>query len=98
PKLRFGGPPSKLQPSPPSTARIMRGARSRSAGGTPSNTCGGSLTWQSAEMMRSGVATMVRPFRRRGSREIDPRAFELRALEHALHPGVAAVAALLEPA
>src|SRR5262245_38751041 len=52
PKVRFGGLPSKLQPSPPSEPRSMRGARSRRCAGTRSKTPGGSLMWQSAEMMR----------------------------------------------
>ena len=50
PKLRLGGPPSKLQPSPPSGAAIIRGMRSLYSSGTRSNTWGGSLMWQSAEM------------------------------------------------
>src|SRR5262245_31489809 len=52
PRVRFGGLPSKLQPSPPSAPRSMRGARSRRCAGTRSKTPGGSLMWQSAEMIR----------------------------------------------
>ena len=53
PKLRLGGWPSKLQPSPPSDPRIILGARSRSFSGTRSNTWGGSLMWLSAETTNS---------------------------------------------
>src|SRR5262245_47023846 len=52
PRVRFGGLPSKLQPSPPSGPRSIRGARSRRCSGTRSKTPGGSLMWQSAEMIR----------------------------------------------
>src|SRR5579864_1768246 len=54
PNVRFGGLPSKLHPSPPSAPRIIFGARSRNPAGTRSNTHGGSLTWQSAEITRMG--------------------------------------------
>src|SRR6266568_38738 len=50
PNVRLGGPSSKLQPSPPSSPRFIFGARSRYSAGTRSNTSGGSLMWQSAEM------------------------------------------------
>src|SRR5690242_11924968 len=61
PNVRFGGAPSKLQPSPPSAPRIIFGARSRNAVGTRSNTVGGSLMWQSAEMTRvTGVPPTAR--------------------------------------
>src|SRR5215470_16368606 len=60
--------PSTLQPSPPSGPRSMRGARSRRCAGTRSKTPGGSLMWQSAEMIR-----VMRGLPPRGAPELPPR-------------------------
>src|SRR5215470_6974581 len=94
PSVRFGGLPSKLQPSPPSGPRSMRGARSRRCAGTRSKTPGGSLMWQSAEMIR--VMRELPPGGAASPRDVEPlrsaqeqRVAPLEAVARGAQPGEA---------